>query len=81
MRLGGFYLWERTNVPSRRIFAWHNPRSLTWRWIVGVSLRRRGPLGFWSYRDNNGLQWVAHLPGLRIDFNQQPSMWRVCRSA
>jgi hypothetical protein len=80
MRLGGLYFWERTNMPGRRIFAWHDPRSITWRWCLGVSLCRERPFGFWPDRQDNGLQWVARLPGLRVDFNQQPSMWRKLSS-
>ena len=40
MRIGGLGLFNRTN--SRSLFniaSWHNPRSLTWRWILSVYFR------------------------------------------
>lgn len=65
---------------SWTIASWHSPHSLTWRW--GVSFRmfvadewRVRPL-WWSYRDNNGLQWGARIPWLGIiDWHQQHPMW------
>lgn len=77
----GLRFFQRTSGRgSWNIASYHSPHSLTWRWLVGFSLFRGGeararPL-WWSYRDNNGLQWGFRVPWLGIvRWSQQRPMW------
>lgn len=77
----GFRLFTRTNSQYFwNLASYHSPHSLTWRWLVSFSLfcgdeARVRPL-WWSYRDNNGIQWGFRVPWVGIvRFAQQRPMW------
>lgn len=75
----GLTLLGRTN--DRRTFniaAWHSPHSMTWSWIVSLSLPR-GDEGRWlhfsAYRTNVGLQWILQVARVGLRFHRQRPMW------
>lgn len=77
----GLSLFKRTNCKRTwNIASFHSPHSLTWSWILGFSKfgsdeARVWPL-FYSYRDNNGLQWGLRVPFVGfIRWSRQREMW------
>jgi hypothetical protein len=78
MRIGGFSLFSRTS--SRRVFniaSWHNPKSLTWRWLLYVSFtgwNRHVRLGFYRV-GNRGQLMGLNLPFVSVSFQTQEPMW------
>jgi hypothetical protein len=77
MRIGGFSMFNRTSAKRTfNIASWHNPKSLTWRWVLGVSFtgwRREVRLGF--YRVSNGRLMGLNLPFFSVHFQTQRPMW------
>jgi hypothetical protein len=76
----GLRFFNRDSGGGMVLASWHSPHSMTWRWLLAFR-RFKGdewrawPL-WWSYRDNNGLQWGARLPWWGIlGFSQQRPMW------
>lgn len=72
-------LFSRTNSKGHwNIASWHSPHSITWSWILSLSVLRRGE-GRWFYfspfRTNAGLQWILTLSRLRLQWHRQRPMW------
>ncbi len=58
MNMGALSLFSRTNNKALfNIAAWHNPRSLTWRWIVSVYFRRPSFTPHLHAYSNRGPHW------------------------
>jgi hypothetical protein len=61
--MNGVQFFSKTNVPtSWNLASYHDPRSITWSWLLSFSLFRADegrvwPL-FWRYGDG----WTARLP-------------------
>lgn len=78
MRIGGFSLFSRTS--ARRTFSiasWHNPKSLTWRWLLHVSFtggHREVRLGLYRV-GNRGQIMGLNLPFVSFYFHTQEPMW------
>jgi hypothetical protein len=82
-------LFRRTNSPRHiNIASYHSPHSLTWSWILCVTIdgiwrypppplaTRKGlRFGFSPYRTNGGLQWVLALPFVTVGWRRQKEMW------
>lgn len=77
MRFGGFSLFNRTSAGRTfNIASWHNPKSLTWRWVLSVSFtgwHRFVRLGF--YRVSNGRLIGLNAPFVSVNFQTQEPMW------
>lgn len=79
----GLSFFQRTNVQkSWNVISFHSRHSLTWSWILSFSVFRGDearvrPL-WYSYRDNQGLQWGFRIPyvGLVRWSRQQPMFYR-----
>ena len=39
--IGGLSIWSRINSGGHNVLSYHNPKSLTWRWIWYVRFKRR----------------------------------------
>jgi hypothetical protein len=77
MKIGPLQLFTRTSRPeSCAGLAWHNPRSITWRWALWVSRSEKRSFQIWPYHTNDGWQCIVILPFLRLDWLQQKPMWR-----
>ncbi len=69
-----------TPINSFTVVAWHNPKSLTWRWAVTYSIRKAGRTGAYFIRVHRGQGFNFHA-GINLPFvgslsiNTQPSMW------
>jgi hypothetical protein len=76
----GLALFSRTNSKGHwNIASWHSPHSLTWRWILSVSLPRRGE-GRWRpiwYRSPHNCGGQAYFGLLKFGFrwHWQHPMW------
>lgn len=77
MHIGGFSLFSRTSSKhSFNIASWHNPKSLTWRWIISVSFtgwRRYVRLGV--HRIGAWPGCVLYLPFTSLHLHVQRNMW------
>ena len=61
------------------IISWHSPHSMTWSWILSVSLPRSGEgrwLHAYRYRNNDRcLQWGFQIARIGVRWHQQRPMW------
>lgn len=83
MKIGHLYLFQyvRGNGTVTRdwmIAAWHNPRSLTWRWVLSwYSFNESCRRGVSFLRLNTGWMWVANIPCVgHFHLQTQYSVWR-----
>jgi hypothetical protein len=79
MRFGGLKLFSRTS--AKRTFSvasWHNPKSLTWRWLLHASFtgwHREVRLGFYNTPSNTGQSMGLNLPFVSFRFQTQRPIW------
>ncbi len=77
MRFGGFSLFQRTSsLRTINLASWHNPRSLTWSWILSLAREDVSRWGFFPYRTNDGLQWVLRAGVFSLHWLRQKPMWK-----
>lgn len=85
MKIGHLELFKRMNsngtpIKSFAVAAWHNSRSITWRWVITYSPRKHGRTGVYFNRTykGRGLNFFAGIncPYIgSITVHTQPSMW------
>lgn len=83
MKIGALSILARTSSRySFNLASWHSAHSLTWSWIVSISLdgEWRGSngglrFGVFPWRDNGGSQAVVALPFIVIQRHRQREMW------
>lgn len=69
--MNGLRFFTRTSQQRCwNVASYHSPHSLTWSWVVSLSLFRGDEARVWplwfSYRTNDGLQWGFRIPWLGI---------------
>lgn len=80
MKNGLNFFRKTSQRGSWNIAAYHNPHSLTWSWVLSLSLFRADegrvrPL-WWSYPTNQGRQWGFRIPYVGIvSWHRQQPMW------
>jgi hypothetical protein len=74
----GLTLFGRTNESNRWIIAaWHNPRSITWRWLLSFGWApTQRQFNFHRFKINTGLSFDIHVPFVGwFAFRTQRSMF------
>jgi len=81
-----FYGGDKIDRNAIMLAGWHNPRSITWRWVLSYHRRNspwwrpRLPLRLW--RHNAGGSIYLRLPLIgSLCFAWQQSMWRDAKKA
>jgi len=41
IQIGALSIWSRVNSGGHNVLSWHNPKSLTWRWLWYIRWKRR----------------------------------------
>lgn len=75
----GLSLFAKTNSRGcYNIASWHSPHSMTWSWVLSLSLPRRGQGRFFhfaTFRSTLPTQWHLQLMWFTLSWLRQNPMW------